>query len=156
MQLIRGFEIKQEDFNSARGEVDNLFYKHWEEIALNKDKIKLNPDWTFYEAVYNAGNLGIYTARKDKALVGYFIIIARPHPHYKDHTFAVNDVLFIEPEHRKGLLGYFLIKYAEKDMKKKGVSVLTINTKVSKPLDVVLERLGFKNIEKVYSKYLGD
>jgi len=155
VQQTKGFNFAREDFYIVRKEVDELFYKHWEEIAVNKDKIKLNPDWSFYESIYEAGNLGIYTARKDTNLVGYFIVIARPHPHYKDHIFAANDIIYIDPDYRKGLVGYKLIKFVENDLKNMGVSVLTINTKVHKPFDAVLERLGFENVERLYSKYIG-
>lgn len=156
MQQTQGIKYQREDFYKVREEVDELFYKHWEEIALNKDKIKLNPDWSFYETVYLAGNLGIYTARAGEKLVGYFVVIARPHPHYKDHLFAVNDIIFIDQEYRKGLVGYKLIKFVENDLKKMGVSVLAVNTKVHKPFDSVLERLGFENTERLYTKYIGE
>jgi len=156
MQSIKGFKIQKEDFFKVKKEVDELFYKHWEEIAVNKDKIKLNPDWSFYEALYEQGSLGVYTIRYSEKLVGYFVVIARNHPHYQDHVFVSNDILFIDPDYRKGLAGYFLIKYVEKDLKKRGVSVLLINTKVHKPFDPVLKRLGFEKIERIYSKYLGE
>lgn len=156
MQPTQGIKYQREDFYKVREEVDELFYKHWEEIAVNKDKIKLNPDWSFYENIYLSGSLGIYTARSGEKLIGYFIVIARPHPHYKDHLFAVNDIIFIDQEYRKGLVGYKLIKFVENDLKKMGVSVLAINTKVHKPFDSVLERLGFSNTERLYTKYIGE
>jgi hypothetical protein len=34
--------------------------------------------------------------------------------------------------------------------------VLTINTKVHKPFDSLLERIGFSLKERVYAKYLGE
>lgn len=156
MQQIRGFKFQEEDFFTVKEEVDELFYKHWEEIAVNKDKIKLNPDWSFYETLYQSGNLGVYTARHEDKLVGYFVVVARHHPHYKDHIFAANDIIYIDPDYRKGLAGYYLIKYVEKNLKERGVSVLTINTKVHKPFDAVLQRLGFENVERLYSKYIGE
>ena len=156
VQQTQGFKYAREDFHKVRGEVDELFYKHWEDIALNKDKIKLNPDWSFYEALYTSGILGVYTVRNDGKLVGYFIVIARPHPHYKDHIFAVNDIIYIDPDYRKGLVGYKLIKFVEDDLKKMGVSVFAVNTKVHKPFDAVLERLGFENTERLYTKYIGE
>jgi GNAT superfamily N-acetyltransferase len=70
--------------------------------------------------------------------------------------FAVNDVIYLEPEYRKGMTGFRLIKAAEKWLKDDGVSVLSINTKVHKPFDLLLERLGFNLIERVYSKRLKD
>ena len=156
MQQIRDFNIQEEDFFKVKEEVDELFYKHWEEIAVNKDKIKLNPDWSFYETLYLAGNLGVFTIRHKEKLVGYFVVIARNHPHYKDHIFASNDIVYIDPDYRKGLAGYFLIKYVENNLKERGVSVLVINTKVHKPFDAVLQRLGFENVERLYSKYIGE
>mgnify|MGYP000182766692 CR=1 FL=1 len=156
MQQTHAFEYALEDFYVVKEEVDELFYKHWEEIALNKDKIKLNPDWSFYELLYAEGLLGVYTVRKDKHLVGYFIVVAKPHPHYKDHTFAVNDIIYIDPDYRKGLVGLKLIKFVEEDLKSKGVSVLAVNTKVHKPFDAVLKRLGFENTERLYTKYIGE
>jgi GNAT superfamily N-acetyltransferase len=100
--------------------------------------------------------IGVYTVRKDEKLVGYLVVLARNHPHYKDHIFASNDILFIDKEHRKGLVGYFLVKYVTEDLEKRGVSVLLFNTTVDKPYDPILKRLGFKHSEKLYTKYLGE
>lgn len=154
--MTNAFTYQREDFYTVRKEVDELFYKHWLEIAVNKDKIKLNPDWGFYEALYNAGYLGIYTVRHDQKLVGYFIVIVKSHPHYQDHLFGVNDIIYIDPDYRKGLVGFKLIKFVEKDLINFGVSVLSVNTKVHKPFDSVLERLCFDLVERVYTKYIGE
>ena len=140
----------------VRSEIEPLLEKHWEEIACNKDKIKLNPDWEQYEITEALGHLGIYTAREEGKLVGYFVVVAVPHMHYKDHIYANNDILFLSKEHRKGFVGPRLIKFAEKDLKSKGVSVFMINTKAHQPFDKLLERMGFGLQERVYSKYLGE
>ena len=151
----KGFKIGLESFYKVKDEVDELFKLHWEEIAVYKDKMKINPDWAFYQALYDSDSLGIYGVRdSEDSLVGYFIVIVRPHPHYMDHTIASNDLIYIHPDHRKGLLGYKLIKFAEKDLISKGVSVLVINTKTHQPFDPLLERLGFNLQERVYTKYL--
>ena len=154
--MTNAFTYQREDLHTVRQEVDELFYKHWLEIAVNKDKIKLNPDWGFYEALYNAGYLGIYTVRHHQKLVGYFVVVVKSHPHYKDHLFGVNDIIYIDPDYRKGLVGFKLIKFVEKDLVNFGVSVLSVNTKVHKPFDAVLERLGFDLVERVYTKYIGE
>tara|TARA_R110000868_G_scaffold340099_1_gene600763 strand:+ start:786 stop:1256 length:471 start_codon:yes stop_codon:yes gene_type:complete len=156
MQSTQDTKYQREDLYKIKDEISNLLQDHWEEIALNKEKIKLNPDWGAYSVLYKSGKLGIYTARKEGKLIGYFVVIAGSNPHYKDHLFAVNDIIYLVPEHRKGFVGIKLIKYAEKDLKNFGVSVFTINTKVHKPFDSVLERLGFNLIERVYSKYIGE
>lgn len=145
-----------ENFYTLKEQVNELFVKHWEEVALFKDKMKLNPDWDFYTALYEQGNLGLFTARKGDKLIGYFVVVARPHPHYKDHLVAANDIIFIDPEHRKGLVGYRLIKFAKDNLRELGVSVLSINVKVHRPFDKLLERLGFENTERLYTAYIGE
>jgi GNAT superfamily N-acetyltransferase len=156
MQSTSGIKFQRENLASIQHEIKPLLEEHWEEVAVNKDKIKLNPNWEVYAYLETAGSLGIYTARKDKELVGYFVVIAEAHIHYKDHIFASNDVVYLAPAYRKGMVGANLIQYAEQDLKKLGVSVLTINTKVHRPFDSLMERMGFSLKERVYSKYLGE
>lgn len=148
--------FQQEFLNTCEEESKVLIKEHWEEIALNKEKIKLNPDWEAYRLLEEHGKIKIFTAREDSNLIGYFVVFVDRHIHYKDHLFAVNDIIFLKEEYRKGFVGGKLIKFAEKCLKEDGVSVLSINTKVHKPFDGLMDFLGFKLIERVYSKYLGD
>jgi len=145
---------QQEFLVTTEKEARPLLEKHWEEIAINKDHIKLNPDWDAYADLEASGNLKIFTARNDGALVGYFVVFVRKHIHYKDHLFAHNDILFLSEPYRKGYTGIKLIKFAEECLKADGVSVLTINTKTHRPFDGVLQRLGFNHVENIYSKLL--
>jgi hypothetical protein len=149
-------KYQQEFLSSVRGEIEPLLNSHWEEIALNKEKIKLNPDWDAYQSLEEQGKLKIFTARDDEQLVGYFVVIVGTNIHYKDHLFAANDIIYLSPKHRKGFTGIKLIKFAEKCLKNDGVSVLTINTKVHQPFDKLMDFLKFRKIERVYSKYLGE
>ena len=145
---------QQEFLVTTEKEARPLLEKHWEEIAVNKDHIKLNPDWEAYADLEASGNLKIFTARDDGALIGYFVVFVRKHIHYKDHLFAHNDILFLSEPYRKGYTGIKLIKFAEECLKADGVSVLTINTKTHRPFDGVLQRLGFNHVENIYSKFL--
>jgi len=151
---MKGFKVQRETIDQVRGEILPLLDKHWEEIALNKDSIKLNPDWEAYYAIERVGNLGIYTCRKEDTneLVGYFVVIAHQHLHYKDHVFAENDIIYLHPELRNAGVGFKLIEFAENDLKELGVSALHINTKVHQPFDKLLEQMGYNNIERVYGK----
>ena len=143
-----------ETLEEAKADAKELLELHWENVALNKDKIKLNPDWEIYSVLYDSGSLKIFTAREGALLVGYFVLVVAPNPHYKDHLFANNDILFLHPNYRKGLVGAKLIKFAEGHLRRMGVSVMVINTKVHKPFDKLLKWLRFNHIENVYSKYL--
>ena len=149
-------KYQQEFLATVENDIRPLIQRHWEDIALNKDKIKLNPDWDAYHTLEQAGALKAFTAREDGKLVGYFVVIIQYNLHYKDHLFASNDIIFLHPDYRKGRTGIKLIQFAEKCLKEDGVSVLSINTKVHKPFDKLMQFLGFNLVERIYSKYIGD
>lgn len=147
-------EFSRETYLDVKDDLQELIVAHWEDVALNKEHIKLNPDWDAYSKLEKSQALRIYTARDGGLLVGYFVVILNRSLHYKDHIFGTNDVVFIHKDYRKGLSGAKLIKYAEKDLKKAGVSLLLVNTKVHKPFGKLLEFLGFAETETIYSKRL--
>ena len=147
---------QQEFLTSVVDDIKPLIKSHWDEIALNQDRIKLNPDWEAYQNFENQNRLRIFTARDEGELVGYFVVIIGVNIHYKDHLFASNDIIYLSPNHRKGFTGIRLIKFAEKCLREDGISVLTINTKVHQPFDKLMDFLKFNKVERVYSKYVGD
>ena len=143
-----------ESLAKVRREIEPLLEEHWKEIALNKDKIKLNPDWRAYADLDSIHALRIYTARKDGKLMGYFVVIVSKSLHYRDHLFANNDIIFLTKPARKGLTGVKLIKFALDSLEAEGITKVHINTKAHQPFDAILERLGFEEIERVYSLML--
>lgn len=145
---------QQESLATCKEDAAPLLEKHWEEIALNKDTIKLNPDWDAYADLEDVDILRVFTARDGDKLVGYFVTFVKAHLHYKDHLFAYNDILFLSKDYRKGYTGAKLMKFAEKCLKQDGVSVLVVNTKRHRPFDVLLKWLGYTHIENLYSKVL--
>jgi len=147
-------QYQQEFLDQVEKDILVLIDLHYKEIALNQSKVKLNPDWEVYRDLEDQGKLKIFTARDDTTLVGYFVVVVGVNMHYKDHTFACNDIIYLHKDYRKGFAGIKLIKFAKKCLTEDGVSVLTINTKVHQPFDKVLDRLGFNLIERVYSSYL--
>lgn len=148
-------EIRHESLANVKSELTPLLDEHWELVALNKGKIKLNPDWKEYARLDASGTLRIFTARQDGVLVGYMVLIINKSLHYSDHFFAVCDVVFVKPDSRAGATGYKLIKYVENYCKQVGCSTLTINTKVHIPFDNLMIGMAFDLIERVYCKYLG-
>jgi len=147
-------KFAREKFTDVCDEIKPLLEDHWQEIALNKDKIKLNPDWNRYFQMECAEQLAIFTMRDNGKMVGYFVIIMIKHLHYVDHVFAFNDIIFVHPSYRKGMNAIRFIKFCESEVKKIGASVLTINSKVHAPFGSILERIGYAHIEQIYSKAL--
>lgn len=147
-------EFALENLAKVRREIEPLLEQHYKEIALDKDVIKLNPNWRAYAELDSINALRVYTARKDGKMIGYFVVTVSQSLHYRDHLFANNDVIFLTKAARKGLTGLKLVKFGMESLKAEGVTKLHINTKLHQPFDPIMERLGFQEIEKVYSKVL--
>lgn len=137
-------------------ELKPILKAHWEEVALNKDKIKLNPDYERYLALDKAGALHTVIARDNDKLIGYYISFISYHIHYADNIYAMNDVIYIDPSYRKGTVAYRLLKFAEMKLKELGVDVMMLHMKTEHPFDRLCEGVGMKKVESIYSKYIGD
>lgn len=149
--------LKVEEFSpDLMSELFPLLVDHYEEVAMYKDKIKLNPSFKWYYQQHKAGALHIVVARDEGKVVGYFVTIISTNPHYQDHLFGVNDILYVDPSHRGTTLAVRLFKYAEEKLRERGVSVMTLHMKTAHPFTDFAERLGYDQAEYNYTKYIGD
>ena len=146
---------QEETYSQVIDEIKPLLEDHWEEIALNKEVIKLNPNYEMYEKLCNAGVMKIITARNDGKLIGYCICIIAYNLHYKDSLTATNDIFFISKDYRKGSTGVKLFIKNEEILKSYGVQRLIMNTKVHQDVGAIFERLGYKQTERVFGKLIG-
>jgi|TARA_R110000803_G_scaffold14164_1_gene39466 GNAT superfamily N-acetyltransferase len=147
-------EFSEETLSQCLDEARPLLVDHWENIALNKDTIPLNPLWNIYEKLEETGNLKIITARQDEKLVGYAAYVISPSLHYSSEIIADADVFWLDPNHRKGMAGMRLFKHAEKVLKSYGVTRILNKVKIHFDVGKVFERMGYDPIERVYSKSL--
>lgn len=151
---MTGIVVQQESIEGLWPELWPLLYAHWKEIAAWPD-ILLDPDREAYEALDEVGMLRIYTARDGVRLVGYAAYILREHLHYRSSMQAVQDVLFLDKDYRLGGLGMRLMKYADEELAKAGAQVIFHHTKVAHDFGPLLERMGYKLVEKVYARRIG-
>ena len=107
-----------------------LFKQHWKEIALNQDKIALDPDWQRYYDMDMADILNVLTVRSKGALVGYMFVLVAPHLHYCSSLWAITDIFRIDPAYRSGWAGIRLFKEMEKHLKLRGVKVAHVVVKL--------------------------
>lgn len=135
-------------------EVDGLLRQHYDELTLHKDKIKLDPMWGEYRALESAGKFVLFTARDDGKLVGYSAFFVVPHMHYADTVMALNDVLYLHADYRKGRTGIKLIQYAESVLREFGVQKLTYHIKHSLDWSPILHHMGYSDEEKIVGKML--
>ena len=96
-------EYKEETFDQVINEIKPLLENHYEEIALDRDVIKLNPDYETYKKCCDSGLMKIITARDDGKLVGYLIAIIKYHLHYKDSLTAIDDIFYDSTRNFSGI-----------------------------------------------------
>ena len=71
-------------------------------------------------------------------------------------TYANNDMVPADTkkEKRKGFVGIKLLKFMEESLKAKGVQKIYMGHKLHINLTPILERLGYKQIEKLFTKVI--
>ncbi len=138
-------------------EAEELLIEHWEELALNKEKIALHTDREKYKQLQTLGILSNIVVYKDNKIVGYSVILNQPHLHYCDHKYAYVDVIYVSKEHRNTKVGAKLLIATEQLAKELGGSVILHHAKPYVPMIIKpLEKLGYSLYEQIYGKYIGE
>ena len=137
-------------------EMSGLWELHWQEIALDRQKVKLEPDVQMFEVLDSLGQLVIVTVRDDGKLVGYHVSLVRSHLHYKSSLTAYVDMYFLHPDYRGGMAGYKMFKFVESALKLRGVERIYSGTKLHKDMGKLFERLGYNETERLFVKWIGD
>jgi GNAT superfamily N-acetyltransferase len=143
-----------EKFNDIIAEFEEIWPIHWEEIALDKDVIKLNMDVDKYSLLANQNILLVVTARDEGKLIGYYYGLVHAHLHYKDSLTLFTDIFYILKDYRKGRIGYNLFKFVEATAKELKVQKIYMGCKLHLDLSRMLERLGYHQIEKIFTKVI--
>lgn len=147
-----------EPFMEQVEELKGILGTHYEELALNKDKVPLSPQWGIYAAREANGELVYVTLRERGELIGYIISFVAPGLHYSTCLTAHMDILFVRPDRRdasaKGVL--LMIDALEKELRRRGVDRWFMGTKLHKDIGAVFKRRKFEPVEMVYTKWIGD
>lgn len=144
-----------ESFEKTLAEFSPLFPVHYEELALNKDKVPLDPQYDIYIAREKMGELLFVTLREAGAPVGYFIGFISPALHYKTCLTCTMDIFYVHPEKRGSGGGQMLFSFVEKELKRRKVDRFFVGSKCHKDASWLFEKLGFEQVEIYYSKWLG-
>ena len=145
-------EIKLSTIADIDGRTDSLFQEHYEEIARNKEIMKLKPNRPMYHALEETGALFLHAAMQGDDFIGYSINIVQHHLHYADLKYCQNDVLFIKKEFRGGRIGLRLMKATENHAKSLGCKLMLWHCKPDTPLNEILPRLKYGVQDVIYSK----
>ena len=131
-----------------------LFEEHYEEIARNKQVMKLKPNWPLYDTMNATGWLFIYLAMQGDVCIGYSMNLVTNHLHYADLKYTQNDVLFIKKEFRGGRIGLRLMKVTEDYAKSLGCKVMLWHAKERTTLAALLPRLKYGVQDIIFTKEL--
>lgn len=144
----------RELFASFYADAKPLLQKHWQEIATFLD-IPLDPDEARYQEAEDSGALRIYTMREGEMLIGYAVFVVCTNAHYSGSLQAVQDIVFVDPDYRRGGTGLKLLRYAERELRLEDVEVIYHHVKLAHPrLGSLLERMGYSPNETIYAKRL--
>lgn len=136
-------------------ELKPLFPMHWEELALNKDKVPLDPQYEVYLRRDEMGEVLFLTVRKDGELIGYFVGFVAPGLHYRTCLTLTMDIFYVVPAHR-GRVGVLLFNAVEKEAKRRGVQRMFMGSKLHKDVSWLFERLGYEPCEMYHTKWIGE
>ena len=145
-----------EPYSKCLPELMECYDLHWEELALNKDKVPLDPQYDLYEARDDAGQLLLVTLRETGRLVGYFIGFIAPGFHYKTCLTLTMDIFWTHPDVRGGFSGVKLFRLVEKEAKRRGVHRMFYGSKMHKDASRLFEFLKMEPVEIYYSKWIGE
>lgn len=132
-----------------------LFKEHYKEVHLFPDEIPFNPCYVTYERLEELGAIETFIVKWGDEIVGYAIFTVNYNPHYQDHIYAVNDVIFVKPEHRHTGVADYMVAFCERYLKEeRDVSVITYHMKPFKPFRNLMERNSYKHGEELFMKYV--
>lgn len=145
-----------ERFTDILPELQVLFPKHWEELALNRDKVPLDPMYEIYLQRDSLNQVIVVTLREEGEIRGYFIGFINPGLHYRSCLTCIMDIFYVDPPHRNRAGGLLIFRALEKECKRRGVQRMFVGSKVHKDASRLFEALKFNKVEVFYSKWIGE
>jgi len=136
-------------------EMKPLFPMHWEELALNKDHVPLDPQYDVYLARDARGEVLFIAGRSEGELIAYFVGFIAPGLHYKTCLTLTMDIFYVHPDHRGRSAGIRLFKSVEQEARRRGVQRMFVGSKCHKDASWLFERLEYTEVEHYYSKWIG-
>lgn len=135
-------------------EMKPLFPMHWEELALNKDRVPLDPQYDIYLERDAKGQVMFVTLRELGELVGYFVGFVAPGLHYRTCLTLTMDIFYVRPD-KRGRCGVKLFRAVETEAKRRGVQRMFMGSKCHKDAGWLFQRLDYEVVEHYYSKWIG-
>lgn len=144
-----------ESFEQRLAELKPLLPLHYRELALNQNKVPLDPNYDLYILRERAGEVMFIALREAGALVGYFIGFVAPGLHYRTCLTLTMDIMYVHPDKRKTGGGTVLMDAVKSEAERRGVQRAFVGEKVHAPIGGFLESQGFELCERTYTAWWG-
>lgn len=145
-----------ENLTERLHELKPLFPLHWEELALNKDCVPLDPQYEIYLRRDELGEVMFIAGRDGGELIAYFVGFIAPGLHYRTCLTLTMDIFYVHPTHRGKSAGVRLFKAVEQEARRRGVQRMFVGSKCHADASWLFERLGYSEVERYFSKWLGE
>lgn len=156
--VLAKLSFQWESFRVVSKEVLPLWRLHWEEIALDRDTVPLDPDWDVYYDMELRGILHVLTARsRSGRLAGYVFNQIGTHSHYLSTRFAHTEMFWLHPHFRRGWLPVRMMLENLAGLRAREATVATINFKLhfqDARVGKLLARLGYEPTDIVMRRKL--
>ena len=144
-------EFEEADLYEAIQEAEPMLEDFYKEL-LPEHNLPFDPNYQAYLAAAKSGSMFCCTCKKDGKLIGFVVFHLSPYLYSCRCRMAVQDLLYITKSERKGFVGIKLLKAAEQMLRSKGVDIINIVCKVHHDQTKLFERLGYKLVEKHFTK----
>jgi GNAT superfamily N-acetyltransferase len=148
--------VQVESFTETLEELKPLLPCHYEELALNQDKVQLSPQYGVYLHRDAMGEVLFVTLRDQGKLAGYFIGFVAPGLHYSTCLTLQMDIFYVYPTFRGNGGGHLLFRFVEQESKRRGIQRMFVGSKCHKEASWLFESLGYEKCEVFYTAWLGD
>lgn len=112
-----------------------------------------DPDTKRYLTLEQQGLTRLFTMRLGSQLIGYAVFLVVPHLHYPKLLWAMQDVLYVSPDHRgPGAVKFIL--WTDEELKADGVQVIYRHVSERNDYSRTLLRMGYAPCERSYLKRL--
>jgi len=144
----------QEFLENVKGDIGPILQEHFREVHPAREVFPLDIDWELYEKLESLGLVKVFTARDGEVLVGYMCVVISPNLHSKGTQTACEDGLFVSKNYRKASVARGLVEFVEKCLREDGFKVFHITGTEEKPIDPLMNRMGYTKIESKFQKVL--
>ena len=146
-------------------ELKPFFDPHWQELALNQDKVPLDPQYEVYLERDARGEVLCVVLREAGRIVAYFVGFVAPGLHYRTCLTLQMDIFWLHPDHRAGdsldaverdMLCMQLFDAVETEGRRRGVQRAFYGSKLHKDAAALFAGRHMVEIERYYSAWWGE